>query len=279
MLKAVGLFGRSSNNKKSPRPFKDYYSEWLTTLKSSLLPSLRQSLSDASSLPNLSLHVDALHRHFLSYYDALDSAAQSDVAQLLFPDWRNPLEKPFLWLADLHPYLFTNLLRSFLDSASDEDSDADSDSLVVQFGDRPWHIATAWRSPSSSLTQKVEQVECGLRLMVPALAARARDGQAAFVERVARNWGPYDAGKKEAAKAVMAEAMEAEMEEMVSVLVDANRLRRSVLAEIVGAASVYQAALFLEGLAQFLVGFRNPELLAQFDQCKTPLSKQCRLAI
>lgn len=115
--------------------------------------------------------------------------------------------------------------------------------------------------------------------MVPALMARVRDAQAGFVERVARNWGPYDGGKKEAAKAVMAEAMEAEMEEMVSVFVDANRLRRSVLTEIIGASSVYQAALFLEGLAQFLVGFRNPELLAQFEQCKTPLNKQCRLAV
>lgn len=114
---------------------------------------------------------------------------------------------------------------------------------------------------------------------MPALMARVRDAQAGFVERVARNWGPYDGGKKEAAKAVMAEAMEAEMEEMVSVFVDANRLRRSVLTEIIGASSVYQAALFLEGLAQFLVGFRNPELLAQFEHCKTPLNKQCRLAV
>lgn len=276
MLKAVGLFG--GRNKKSPPLFKDYYGEWITTLKTTLLPSLHQSLSDTSpsSLPRLSLHVDALHRHFQSYYDSLDAAAQNDVAQILFPDWRNPLEKPFLWLADLHPYLFTNLLRSFLDQDSDDDDD---DSLVVQFGDRPWHVATAWRSPSNSLAQKVEQVECGLRLMVPALAARARDAQAAFVERVAKNWGPFDGGKKETAKAVMAEAMEAEMEEMVSVVLDANRLRRSVLAEIIGATSVYQAALFLEGLAQFLVGFRNPELLAQFDQCKTPLTKQCRLAV
>ena len=79
---------------------------------------------------------------------------------------------------------------------------------------------------------------------MPALVARVRDAQAGFVERVARNWGPYDGRKKEA---VMAEAMEAEMEEMVSVFVNANKLRMSVLAEIIGASSVYQATLFLEG--------------------------------
>ncbi|KAL6280103.1 hypothetical protein ACE6H2_016984 [Prunus campanulata] len=280
MLKAVGLFGR----KKTTRQFKDFYAEWFNTLKNTLLPSLRSSMSESdSSLTRLSTQMEALHLHFQSYYDALDLAAQNDVAQLLCPTWRNPLEKPFLFLGDFHPYLFTNLLRSFLtQNDTDSDNENDGDSMVVHCArdrgdrdsfDRPWHIATAWRSPSYNLMERVEQVERGLRLMVPALAGRARDAQVGFLEHVARNWafGTH--------KATVEEAMAEQNEEMVGVFVDANRLRKSVLVEIVGATNVYQGALFLEGLAQFLVGFRDPELLAQFELCKTPLSKQSRLGI
>ncbi|CAN6579403.1 unnamed protein product [Malus baccata var. baccata] len=292
MLKAVGLFGRKkSGSSGGNRHFKDFYADWFNTLNTTLLPSLQNLMSESdSSLTHLSTQVETLHRHFQSYYDALDLAAANDVAQLLDPDWRNPLEKPFLFLGDLHPYLFTNLLRSFLNqNDSDDDEDYDNDSLTVQFADaqdrdrdqlevlfdRPWHIATAWRSQSYDLMGKLEQVERGLRLMVPALVARARDAQAAFLEHVGRNWD-YGSGLQ---KAAVAEAMAEQNEEMVGVFVDANRLRRSVLVEILGTTSVFQAALFLEGLAQFLVGFRDPELLAQFDLCKTPLGKQNRLVI
>ncbi|XP_048447447.1 protein INAPERTURATE POLLEN1 [Pyrus x bretschneideri] len=292
MLKAVGLFGRKkSGSSGGNRHFKDFYADWFNTLNTTLLPSLQNSMSESdSSLTHLSTQVETLHRHFQSYYDALDLAAANDVAQLLYPDWRNPLEKPFLFLGDLHPYLFTNLLRFFLkQNDSEDDEEYDNDSLTVQFADaqdrdrdqlevlfdRPWHIATAWRSPSYDLMGKLEQVERGLRLMVPALVARARDAQAGFLEHVGRNWD-YGSGLQ---KAAVAEAMAEQNEEMVGVFVDANRLRRSVLVEILGATSVFQAALFLEGLAQFLVGFRDPELLAQFDLCKTPLGKQNRLAI
>ncbi|XP_068306820.1 protein INAPERTURATE POLLEN1 [Pyrus communis] len=292
MLKAVGLFGRKKRGSSGGnRHFKDFYADWFNTLNTTLLPSLQNSMSESdSSLTHLSTQVETLHRHFQSYYDALDLAAANDVAQLLYPDWRNPLEKPFLFLGDLHPYLFTNLLRFFLkQNDSEDDEEYHNDSLTVQFADaqdrdrdqlevlfdRPWHIATAWRSPSYDLMGKLEQVERGLRLMVPALVARARDAQAGFLEHVGRNWD-YGSGLQ---KAAVAEAMAEQNEELVGVFVDANRLRRSVLVEILGATSVFQAALFLEGLAQFLVGFRDPELLAQFDLCKTPLGKQNRLAI
>lgn len=137
----------------------------------------------------------------------------------------------------------------------------------------------AWKNPSKVLMNQIEQIECGLRLMVPALVARARDAQMVFVESAAKNWVECDGGKKEASKAVVGEAMEAQMDEMVSVFVDANRLRRSVLSEIIGATNVYQAALFLERFAQFLVGFKDSELLGEFQCCKTPLNRQTRLAI
>ncbi|KMS96159.1 hypothetical protein BVRB_001650 [Beta vulgaris subsp. vulgaris] len=60
-----------------------------------------------------------------SYFAALDLASNGNVSQLLFPDWRNPIEKPFLWLGDFHLYIFTNLLRSFFDDDDDDDDCVD----------------------------------------------------------------------------------------------------------------------------------------------------------
>ncbi|KAB1217046.1 hypothetical protein CJ030_MR4G021275 [Morella rubra] len=205
------------NRKKCSRPFKDYYSDWFNTLKNTLLPLLRCSISDSSPIL-LSTHVEMLHHHFQSYYHALDLAASHDVAQLLFPDWRNSLEKPFLWLGDLHPYLFTNILRSFLND-NDKDGDEKNDVFMTvggqncEFFDKPWEIAMAWKAPSKILINRIDQVECGLRLMVPALVNRVRKAQAGFVERVVEDWVWCD-GKKDAARAVIGEAVESEMEEM-----------------------------------------------------------------
>ncbi|XP_009596809.1 protein INAPERTURATE POLLEN1 [Nicotiana tomentosiformis] len=263
MFKSIALF----RFKKSSKPFKDYYSKWFKTLKNVHLPQLRHAMSSSSTAGPIFLasHVEVMHRHFLNYYEALDLAAANDVAQVLFPDWRNSFEKPFLWLGDLHPYLFINLLRSFL--GDDSESEFDPEIFDKQ---QNWHVVMAWKSRSKKLTTRVDQIECGLRLMVPALVARARDAQAAFVEKVAGEWGRFE-GKKEEMKGVVVEAAAAEMEELVGVFVDANRLRRSVLSDILSVTDVYQAAVFLEGLAQFLVGLRNRELVRQFEKCSLEL--------
>lgn len=296
MPKSVLPGRKKTDISRRRRPFKEYHEEWFELLKNRLLPGLRRAMHE-SSVAQLSTHVDILRHHLYSYYDALDlSAAADDVAHLLHPSWRHPLETPFLWLGDLHPYLFTNLLRSFLNRDNDEteqnddavfqslnlrnrflltagdDKNNESDNVNELFN-RPWHIVMAWRNPPASLMARIDQIECGVRLMVPALAARARKAQERFVKAVAGDyWGGRRRRNKEAAKEVAGKAVMAEMDEMVGVLVDANRLRRSVLAEIIAATSVYQAALFLEGLAQFLVGFRDLDLLADFEACKTPLN-------
>ncbi|CAK9171138.1 unnamed protein product [Ilex paraguariensis] len=270
MFKAVAFFGR----KKTTRPFKDYYTDWFNTLKNTLLPQLRRSMSLSSSTL-LSTHVEMIHNHFQTYYETLDLAASNDVAQLLFPEWRTTLEKPFLWLGDFHPYLFTNLLRSFLDD-QDTDDEEETESVIQigessEFFDKPWNIVMAWKTPSNTLMAKIDQIECGLRLMVPALVARARQVQAEFVERVGVEWGKCE-GRKEGVEMAVGKAVVAEMEEMMSVFMDANRLRRSVLTEILNITNVYQAALFLEGLAQFLIGFRDHAILSEFERSKMAIN-------
>ncbi|CAN4077926.1 unnamed protein product [Withania somnifera] len=272
MSKAIAPF----RFKKSSRPFKDYYNGWFKTLKNTLLPQLRHAIVGEAMgpvgyifavihsqfitnslviFPDLSnsnpillvSRVEVIHRHFLKYYKALDLATSNDVSQVLYPDYKNPFEKTFLWLGDLHPYLFINLLRSFIGSESE--CEIDPKTLEKQ---RNWDVVMAWRSPSKRLTTRVDQIECGLRLMVPALSAR--------------EWGRCE-GRKEEMKSAVMESAEADMEELVGVFVDASRLRESVFSDILSVTDVNQAAVFLDGLAQFLVGFRNRELLSQFEKC------------
>ncbi|KAL5728219.1 hypothetical protein ACHQM5_001331 [Ranunculus cassubicifolius] len=213
----------------------------------------------------LSTHVQMLHHHFQTYYYALDLAAEQDIAQLLYPTWRNPIEKPFLWFADFHPNLFINLLRSLISNEEDSDSEFE-DEFIPQKKKK----ALAWTTPSTNLMNRMEQIECGLRLMVPTLVARARKAQSGFITRVAVDWVGCQ-GKEEASK-VIGGAVVANMEELTSVFLDANRLRRNILTEIMGATDVYQAALYLQCLAKFFVGFRDNELVKEFEQCKIPIA-------
>ncbi|KAK9079605.1 hypothetical protein SSX86_001278 [Deinandra increscens subsp. villosa] len=237
----------------------------------------------SGSAPNLlSAHVEIIHHHFKSYYHTLDLAAAADVSQILFPSGhRNPIEIPFLWLGDLHPYVFTNLLRSYLlqhdeihpqfeqneedEETEDEEIDPQFDELdeeeievgeSCEFLKKQWPLMNAWKIQSRKLTTRIDQIERGLRLMVPALMNRVRKAQSGFVTKV---------GSGEVAAAVAAAEME---EEMVGIVMDANRLRKDVISEIVSVTSVYQGALFLEGLAQFLVGIREERLLQEFKKCK-----------
>ncbi|KNA16667.1 hypothetical protein SOVF_087050 [Spinacia oleracea] len=238
------------NRFKSSRPFKEFHTDWINTLKSSILPLLSRSLSSPSPDHHLlATQVELLHTHFNSYFSALDLASNDDVSQLLFPDWRNPLEKPFLWFGDFHPYSFTNLLRSFLE---DDDDDSDNDANYDFLGN-------VWKSRDVSVGHIVEQVECGLRLMVPSIVARSRDAQAALVEKLSAGWRQN--GENFEVDEVVGELVD----KMTCVFLDANRLRRSVLADIMEALNVYQAAFFLQGLAKFYVGFSDPNLLDQFS--------------
>ncbi|PWA90511.1 DOG1 domain-containing protein [Artemisia annua] len=87
-----------------------------------------------------------------------------------------------------------------------------------------------------------------------------RKAQLGFVHKV---------GSGKVTAAVAAAEME---EEMVGIVMDANRLRKDVISEIVSFTNVYQGALFLEGLAQFLVGFRDGKLLNEFKNCKSRIN-------
>ncbi|KAL6558609.1 hypothetical protein OROMI_018959 [Orobanche minor] len=66
----------------------------------------------------------------------------------------------------------------------DQDSSSDEEERGGEPLDQLWPVAAAWRSPSKVLTMRVDQIECGLRLMVPALAARGRQAQEKLIRDV-----------------------------------------------------------------------------------------------
>ncbi|MCL7046459.1 hypothetical protein MKW94_010071 [Papaver nudicaule] len=97
----------------------------------------------------LSTHVQMLHHHFQTYYQTLDLAASEDVSQLLFPNWHNSLQKPFLWFGDFHPNIFTNLLRSLLNTDSDYEEEEEEEGGVVT--EKKSDYPLVWKYPSTNL--------------------------------------------------------------------------------------------------------------------------------
>ncbi|KAK2395998.1 hypothetical protein P8452_17346 [Trifolium repens] len=274
MLKSV--FNRQKQHtSSSTRPFKEYHTEWFNTLKNNYLPLLRRSIS-GDSLTLLSTHVELLHQHFQSYYYTLDAAAIADPSQILNQDWRNSLEKPLLWISDLHPFIFTNLARSFLeDEEISETDDIDLDLSISSVSDRPWQIAMAWRNASETLVTRMEEIECGLKSIVPTLNERLARAEGGFVDRAVGDWFSCKDRGDNKGKVVLGNDVKVYMEEFVSVFLYANRLRRSVLVDIISAASVYQAALFLEGLSMFLIGFRDHDLVNSVEHSKEFCFSRC----
>lgn len=202
---------------------RDFFSAWLATLRSPLLPLLRRALSSSAGTWDdpLSSSAAAVEAHFQAYWSALDAAARQDPAQAICAvDWRSPLELPFLWLGDLHPSLLTSLLRSL--------------------------------SPSPRLLAAADRVDRRIRAAVPAVSDHLRRAQEAFIS----------------AEVAGAADVEAFLEGVKGVALEANRLRRGVLSELVAAAGGYQAALFLEALSRFVLSMHDSEVLRRFDQCR-----------
>ena len=107
-------------------------------------------------------------------------------------------------------------------------------------------------SPSPRLLAAADRVDRRIRAAVPAVSDRLRRAQEAFV----------------AAEVAGAADVEAFLEELKGVALEANRLRRGVLSELVAAAGGYQAALYLEALSRFVLSMHDPEVLRRFDQCR-----------
>lgn len=52
----------------------------------------------------------------------------------------------------------------------------------------------------------------------------------------------------------------AQIRELTEIFLDANQLRKNIFSEIVNASDAYQAAQYLQGLVQFQISLRDPDL-------------------
>ena len=59
--------------------------------------------------------------------------------------------------------------------------------------------------------------------------------------RIAEDWEAFEGQSDKGLKGVIVEVMKEEMDDTMSVFVDANKLRKCVIAEIVGALSVHSS--------------------------------------
>ncbi|KAI3888032.1 hypothetical protein MKW92_029280 [Papaver armeniacum] len=96
-----------------------------------------------------------------------------------------------------------------------------------------------WKYPSKNLITKVEEMECGSRLILPWVMNRYKILQSGYIDKVVNDW-IHSTGKNEILKAISGVVL-------VSVFLDANRLRKkSILMDIISATNVYQPALYLQ---------------------------------
>ncbi|KAI3931082.1 hypothetical protein MKW92_011418 [Papaver armeniacum] len=110
-----------------------------------------------------------------------------------------------------------------------------------------------WKYPSKNLITKVEEMECGgSRLILPGVMNRYKILQSGYIDKVVNDW-IHSTGKNEILKAISGVVLE----------------KNNILMDIISATNVYQPALYLQGLAQFFLGFSDVE----FEQCNIPLTK------
>eukprot|EP01018_Ginkgo_biloba_P017064 Gb_09137 [translate_table: standard] len=238
------------------RWFKKYYLRWIKTLKKQAgqLKDAMQKPHDLDCASRLQLHarVERLRRHFESYYDAMDAITKQDVLQVLSPSWRSTLEKPYLWIGDWHPALFINLFYALLGHQHSTENNAR-------------------RYAPDDIFKKIEKIEKVLGTMVPALFHRLRTVQLSLGTSIAKDWLQVrnrPEASQEDRMAVFQGAVGAQLRDLTGIFVDANCLRRNIVCEILNASDVYQAGQYLQGLAQFQLSLRDPELARALQQFK-----------
>ncbi|CAN8325598.1 unnamed protein product [Cochlearia groenlandica] len=220
----------------------ELYATWSKTLTEICLPLLRHSLSAASA------NITTVLRHIDSYYDDLDGYADPNtILYILFPPRRSSLEMPLLFLGDIDPRFLTCVIASLLNRYDQEDPH------------EPYPDLTNFRQAET----RIHEIKTEISRHVDHLLKRAREANESYVEIVSESWMLAQPRRRRrtvmetvlasdpAAKGVM-------MKELVSVFVDANRLRKRVIHEIVDSTtSANQKTLFLASLCEFLASFND----------------------
>lgn len=213
---------------KKPLGVNELYAKWSKNLTDYCLPLLGESiLTDPSAvLPDTD--VENVVYYLIKHYETLSTCPDNNdtIRNILFPTGN---ETQLFFIGDIHPCLFTSLIRSLIDST--------------------------WRDEQ---VRRIDQIERGMMVSVSDLMEQMSKAQIRFLARVSKNW----VARTEASSSVAAvdEAAKEETEELVRIFSAANSLRKSVLREIFKATTGIQAAKFLESLCEFLAGFQDQVL-------------------
>ncbi|VVB17815.1 unnamed protein product [Arabis nemorensis] len=154
-------------SRKKPSGFIDLYTELTKTLTETYLPLLRQSRSSDV----LSTNIDRVLSHLNKYYETIPTRLST-----------SSLETPFLLLGDIYPYIFTNLLRTFIDQDTQDSGHVSI--AITQEADLSTEFLSAWTEPSDQLLTRINGVECRTRMIVPNLLERLRIVQRGYVARI-----------------------------------------------------------------------------------------------
>ncbi|KAG2322254.1 hypothetical protein Bca4012_056956 [Brassica carinata] len=223
----------------------ELYAEWSKNLTNYCLPLLGESIRSDPSAVVPDTDVDNVIYYLVKHYETLSTSSDNDtIRHILFPSGN---ETQLFFIGDIHPCLFTCLIRSLIDDS-------------------------AWKDEQ---VRRIDEIERRTMLGVGDLMEQMSKAQVRFIARVSNNW--VSSETTEASSSVDEAAME-ETEELVRIFAAANNLRKSVLKEIFKAITGIQAALFLESLCQFLAGFKedqnsisaSPPLMNQQQQHHTP---------
>ncbi|KAF8048972.1 hypothetical protein N665_2338s0001 [Sinapis alba] len=221
------------------RPFHQldgFYTEWSEHLTKNCIPLFRD-------FPPSAANNGAVVSDLISYYDTIDHYANKHtIFYFLFPSWHvNSLETSILFLGDIHPHLFISLIQSFRDPSRN-------------------HIhLTAWKDVAFPLNHYIDDIKNEVNSSVFRLLGEMREAQERFNQRFSDNWvSSFHSQRGRQSVTVMDTAASVTLcEEFVRIFREANQLRKNTITNIVEVSNVNQAALFLEGVCEFLAGFKH----------------------
>ncbi|CAA7060081.1 unnamed protein product [Microthlaspi erraticum] len=240
--------------------FHDFYGVWSKTVTETCLPLF----SSADPASELSTRITFILCSLQWYYETLNAYAKEDsktITNLLFPSWRDSLEKPILFLGDIHPFLLTNILRSLINRVNQD------------AGKNP---ATS-EDPYVELLKKTEELEGEIESSVSHLLDRMSKAQIRYAARFSDNWvSSYDSSQWRTVMEMTAASMAKEeiMKELVGIFVDANLLRMKLIKDIVDATSgqiLMLASLFLESVCRIFYGFKDQGQEFHYSLSASPL--------
>ncbi|CAH8359587.1 unnamed protein product [Eruca vesicaria subsp. sativa] len=229
------------------RPFNQldgFYTEWSEHLTKNCIRTLRHFPTNDTN--------DTVLGDIRSYYDTLNHYATKDtILYFLFPSWRsNSLETPILFLGDIHPRLFTNLIQSFMD-----DDGLNQDPILT------FSNLAAWEELSSELENTINET-------VSRLLGEMKEAQDGFIRRFSSKFVSSFLGSWSGTvvmdTATLVTTTDQDdgamiMEELVRIFREANKLRKDTITSIVGVLNMNQIALFLESVCKFLAGFKHQD--------------------